>query len=114
MTEKETCSKVYVSDNSVEKNEPKYNKGHIAGRTLRMPGLKPSDYFLFKEARAYFQYDMRQLFTLGLRLIYILMHNPGLREQILIPLSGEIANEDLDIQKEKVVYVEFSKIGIER
>ena len=112
MEKASTEKKLYQAENIVEKGEPKYNKGHIAGRTLRMPGLKVSDYFLFKEARAYFNYDMRELFTLGLRLIYIVMHNSKLKEEILLPLANEIKNEDLDIQGEKKVYTKFNKIGI--
>lgn len=112
MKNAEQSQKTFQVENIKEKGDAKYNKGHISGRTLRMAGLKVSDYFLFKEARAYFNYDMRQLFTLGLRLIYMVMHNPELKQGILLPLANKIANENLDIQEEKIVYTEFNKIGL--
>lgn len=90
--------------------EPIYNPKHISGRTLRMPGLKPSDYFLFKQCREYFHLDMRKMFTVGLRLIYTVMLNPSLRANLLLPLIEQVHNENLDIQELEVTYERFIDI----
>ena len=95
-------------ETTVTKGEPKYSHA-ISGRTLKMPGFKVSDYFLFRSARDYFSMDMRQLFTLGLRFLYTAMHNEQMKE-VLLNLATEIKNENLDIQGTKVVYTEFKDI----
>ena len=45
-------------------------------KRISFPGMKPSDYFLFKEIRNYFQMDTRQLVVFGLRVIYSALHDP--------------------------------------
>ena len=96
-------------DTRVEKGQEKVAKSFIAGRSLRMPGLKPSDYYLFKESKALFNFDMRQVFILGLRLIYRCLFDARYRA-LLYELADEINKENLDIQDIKVVYENFSKI----
>ena len=72
-----------------------------AGKTLRCPGLQPSDYYLFKTERAYFNFDMRQLLTLGLRCIHAGMHGTITAEQIK-EIAADIANADLDKNDSRV------------
>ena len=86
------------------------NNFHISGRSLRMPGVKPSDFFLFKEEKEYFDFDMRELVTLGLRWIYAGWHSKEMREMIL-SLAATIRQEDLDIQQSPIVYERFKDIA---
>ena len=81
----------------------------IAGRSLKCPGLKPSDYFLFKEIRQYFGYDMRQVLVLGLRYLYAAWHDPLQREAIL-SIATTLNTENLDIQHESITYTPFHAI----
>lgn len=85
----------------------------MAGRSLKMPGLKPSDYYLFAQEKEAFAFDMRELVTLGLRLIYAGWHRSDIREMI-IALASQIAQEDLNVQAAKVVYKRFSEIRTEK
>ena len=81
----------------------------IAGRTLKMAGLKPSDYFLFKQEREYFDMDMRELVVLGLRWVYAGWHDPVMREMIKTLAIG-VKKDNLDVQVERIEYKEFGKI----
>lgn len=74
---------------------PQYKNNHISGRSLRMPGLQPTDYFLFKETRQYFDFDMRQVVVLGLRLTYAMFHDKALRNMIL-EIAQQVKMDDLD------------------
>lgn len=91
-----------MRDREVDRGEKKF-KGHISGRTLRMPGLKPSDYWLFDHEKAFFGLDMRELVVLGLRVIHRGFQDERLRE-IIYQILDQVKADDLDIQGEKVVY----------
>lgn len=64
-------------------------------KRLNMPGLKPSDYYLFNQEKEYFNFDMRQIVVLGLRCIYAGLHGQITAEQIK-DMAYKIINEDLD------------------
>ena len=66
-------------------------------RRLSFPGVKPSDYFLFKEIREYFQCDTRQLVVLGLRLIYSGFHDPRFRE-VILEIAKQVLQDNLDTE----------------
>ena|SRR2546423_5248112 len=82
---------------------------------LKVPGLKPSDYFLFKSIRDYFfPYtpsisNTRQVFVLGIRLIYTCFHDPLLREKVFT-LAQQLQHEDLDKQLEHIIYKSLQDI----
>jgi hypothetical protein len=82
---------------------------------LKLPGLKPSDYFLYKSIADYFfPYThsvsrLRQVVVLGVRLIYAIWHRPDLREMV-IALAGQIQQEDLDRDLDSVVYKSLLEI----
>lgn len=70
-------------------------KKFVNYKRLSFPGLKPSDYYLFKEVREYFQCDTRQLVALGLRLIYSGFHDPRFRE-VILEIAKQVLQDDLD------------------
>src|SRR5438552_3498715 len=82
---------------------------------LKIPGLKPSDYFLFKSIRDYFLpytpsiSNTRQVFVLGIRLIYTCFYDPVLREKIFT-LAERLQHEDLDRQLEHIEYKSLQDI----
>jgi hypothetical protein len=82
---------------------------------LKLPGLKPSDYFLYKSIRDYFfpytssTSSTREVFVLGLRLLYAVWHRPDLRDMV-ITLAGHIQQEDLDRDLESLVYKSLLEI----
>ena len=80
-----------------------------SSRRLTCQGLKPSDYFLYKQEKDYFDFDMRELFVLGLRSIYSLCHDPAQRERILT-LARTIKTENLDKEKDRPEYTFFQKV----
>lgn len=98
-------------ERSVEKGTQKVSR--MAGRSLKMPGLRPSDYYLFSQEKEHFSFDMRELVTLGLRLIYAGWHRSDIREMIST-LASQIAQEDLNVQSAKIVYTKFSDIRTEK
>ncbi len=79
---------------------------------IKLPGFKPSDYFLFKSIRDYFfPYtpsisNTRQVFVLGLRLIYTCFYDPVLREKVF-SLAEQLQHEDLDKQ---LIHIEYKKL----
>jgi len=79
------------------------------GMTLKMPSLKSSDYFLFKEAKTFFHLDMRGVFTLLLRFLYLCLHRKELRIELL-KIASEISKEDLNMEEGVVVYTSFDRI----
>jgi len=81
----------------------------FSSRRLTCQGLKPSDYFLYKQEKAYFDMDMRALFVLGLRIIYSLSHDPVQRERIL-SLARTIKTENLDKEKDRPEYTFFQQV----
>jgi len=80
----------------------------IPFKKLWMPGLKPSDYYLYNSMQKYFDLNMRQLFVLALRLIYAGATHPEFREWIL-RFAAEVKAEDLDRQLEGVEYQDIAK-----
>jgi hypothetical protein len=82
-------AKVKIADGKVK---PVYYS-----KRLTCPGLKPSDYYLFRSIRDYFNYDMRELVVLGLRYLYSNAHDPVQREKILY-LANEVHAENLDVE----------------
>lgn len=76
---------------------------------IKLPGFKPSDYFLFKQIRDHFVLDTRRTFVLGLRVIYAAWHDPVMREMVLT-LATQVQHEEMDKQVENVVYKEFKNI----
>jgi hypothetical protein len=80
-------------------------------RRLTMQGLKPTDYFLYKEGKEFFNFDMRQLVVLGLRTVYAGLHGQITREQIL-NMAASIYGENMDQEplETRPTYREFSKI----
>lgn len=81
---------------------------YIAKR-LNMPGLKPTDYYLYASEKAYFGFDMRQLVVLGLRMVYACAGGQITREQML-NMASAILNENLDKEApDRPVYQELGK-----
>ncbi len=82
---------------------------------LKLPGFKPSDYFLFKSIRDYFfpytpaLSSTRQVFVLGLRIIYTCFYDPLLREKVFA-LAETLQHEDLDRQLEHIEYKSLQDI----
>jgi hypothetical protein len=95
----------------MEKFEEKVKKYPFLRKTLNMPSLKPSDYFLYDQERKYFDFDMRELVVLGLRVIYACQHGQISRDQML-DFALQIKVEDLDLEDSRTrpTYTEFSKI----
>ena len=86
---------------------------NIAGRSLRMPGLKPSDFYLLTQAKVHFDMDMRQVVVLGLRWLYAAQHDPVMAKMVL-DLASTVHGENLDIQGVKVIYTPFNTIAESR
>ena len=86
-------------------NDAKYIS---AGKTLRCAGLQPSDYYLFKSLREYFDFDMRQLLTLGDRWIYAGMHDPKMLAMIQ-QLAVAVKQADLDVN-DNIIYEPIAAI----
>ena len=78
-------------------------------RRLTMRGLKPSDYFLYKSEKEFFDFDMRQLVVLGLRWIYAGFHEQEMRNMILA-LANQIKAEDLDLEKQRPEYKKLTQL----
>jgi len=82
---------------------------------IKCPGLKPSDYFLFKSIRDYFfpyhaeLSNTRQVFVLSMRFLYSKWHDPSCRDSIL-QLAEIINSEDLDKQLEHITYKSLQDI----
>lgn len=85
----------------------------IPQKRLWMPGLKPSDYYLYNSMQQYFGFNMRQLFVLGNRLIYAGARHPEFREWIL-RMAAEVYAENLDVQTEKVEYEDIAKLMVQK
>lgn len=81
----------------------------FTSRRLIMRGLKPSDYFLYKSEKDCFNFDMRQLFILGLRWIYAGVHEKNMRDMIF-ELANTIRLEDLDKEIDRPEYKDFIKL----
>jgi hypothetical protein len=80
-------------------------------RRLTMQGLKPTDYFLYKEGKEFFNFDMRRLYVLGLRVLYAGLHGQISRDQILT-MANTVFGENMDQEdpETRPTYKEFSKI----
>ncbi len=92
---------------SVENGEKK-GRG-ISNRTLKLPGLKPTDYFLFTQIRDYFGLPgLRGVLVFGLRWIYSSWHDKELREKMRV-IARSVLEEDLDKHIE-IKYKDFDKI----
>lgn len=96
-------------ENTVEAGEKKIKSNWISGRILRIPGLKPSDWYLVQQIREYFSFDLRQVLVLGIRLIYAGFHDPHIKRSILI-LATQVKAENLDVQEEKIEYKKLKDI----
>ncbi len=81
----------------------------FTGRRLTMQGLKPSDYFLYAQMKTFFNFDMRQLFVLGLRYLYSSAYDEVQREKIRA-VANMVCQDDLDIEKDRPTYVAFQKL----
>src|SRR5262245_26723912 len=71
-------------------------------RRLSMPGLKPSDYYLYATEKEFFKkhtgaatFDLRSLAVVGFRLIYAGFHDARVREMIL-EIVKQVSQDDLD------------------
>src|SRR6266705_2218838 len=89
--------------------EQKKKKYFIAGRSLRMPGLKATDFYLFQQEKEFFDMDMRALVTLGLRFIYSGWHREDCQDMLRV-LATQIHAEDLDAQEEFIHYTPLRDI----
>ncbi len=78
-------------------------------RRLTLPGLKPSDYFLFKECKEFFSFDTRQVLVLGLRIIYAAFHDPRFREMVF-HIAKTVKAEDLSQEQQRPTYTTFSQL----
>ena len=78
---------------------------------LTCPSLKPSDYYLFKEMKTYFNCNMQELLVLGIRLIYAGAHDPTFREWI-INFITQIKQENLNYEtkESRPEYKKFSQV----
>lgn len=81
----------------------------FSARRLTMQGLKPSDYYLYKSMKEFFQFDMRGLVVLGLRNLYSDAHDPITRQRILT-LAAQIQQEDLDQEQQRPEYRSFNDL----
>jgi len=82
-------------------------------KILRIPSLKPSDWYLVEQEIDFFSFQsrdkhIRAILVLGARLIYSGFHDPRVREMIL-HLAEEVKKDNLDLGKH-VVYKEFKNI----
>jgi hypothetical protein len=78
-------------------------------RTLKMQGLMPTDYFLYKEIRDHFGFDnIRTVLIFGLRWIYSCCYDPVLREKMRV-IAGVVQKENLSEHKE-MTYNSISQI----
>ncbi len=75
----------------------------VLRRKLTMPGLKPTDFFLFAQAKKHFDMTMRQVFVLGIRLIYTCFADPLLRDRVLY-LAHQVQYDNLDKDE---VYLQY-------
>ena len=113
-----SISEISMQGNFMEQREKSVASGErkvqrMSGRSLKFPGLKPSDFYLLTQEKEYFSFDMRELVVLGLRLIYSGWHRSDIREMI-VHLASEIAQEDLNVQGTRIEYKKFREIRTEK
>ncbi len=79
-------------------------------KSLFIPGgLKPSDFYLYMQMQKYFNFNIKQVFVLGLRTMYACAHGGITREQLL-NLAVSVNQDDLERDTEAVQYKELEKI----
>ncbi len=91
-------------------SEEKPNKFRPYFKRLSLPGLKPTDYFLFKNLRDTYQLDTRQILVIGLRWIYAAHHEEYLKTMVKSIIT-QVQNEDLDQEAEpRPIYKELRNL----
>lgn len=96
------------------------NRPSTVNRTLKLKALCPSDWWLYKEILSHYHLesgkdttsDLRNVFVLGLRLIYSQSLDPDRKKAILM-FANEILNSNLDkIQKDQMPeYKKLDELG---
>ena len=67
---------------------------------LTMPGMKPSDFYLYTQVNKQFNFKLRDVCVLGLRMIYACAGGGITREQMLNMISS-ISQENLDYENKE-------------